>query len=102
MLLACSCIVIVGIMVWSLSHLAFLCVATDGLLALAIVSAASTCGVWGVPLFVRGRTLALRWQLLIGAGLGMGALSLLMLGLGLAGLLTTQTKVIRSSFTGWR
>ncbi len=88
MLLTWSCIVVLAVMVWSLSRLALLYVLTDGLLAVSIVLAGSTFGMWAVPLFFPRRSLGLRWHFLLGAGLGVGLLSLLMLMLGLAGLLS--------------
>ncbi len=60
---------------------------TDGLVALGILFAATTFGMWFVPLFLPGQPPALRWHVIIGAGLGSGLLSLSMLGLGAAGLL---------------
>lgn len=55
------------------------------MLAVGIVLAASLCGMWAVPLFFPRERPELRWQFLIGAALGVGLLSLLVLGLGLAG-----------------
>jgi hypothetical protein len=60
---------------------------TDGLVALGILMAATTFGMWFVPLFSPGQPLALRWHVIFGAGLGTGFLSLGMLGIGAMGLL---------------
>ena len=76
--------VLVIILIQSPRALLFLL--TDGVVAAAVVSAASLAGLWAVALFRLG-DLPLRWHLLLGAGLGIGALALLVLGLGLAGLL---------------
>lgn len=62
---------------------------TDGLLAAAILLAASTFGMWLVPAFLPRQSLGLRWHLLLGAGLGIGFLCLLTLVLGVAGWFTT-------------
>ena len=87
LLLTLSCVIVVGIIVWWLSPLAMMYLLTDGLVALGIMFAATTFGMWFVPLFFPGQPLALRWHLIIGAGLGAGLLSLSMLALGGAGLL---------------
>ena len=76
-------------MVWSLSPLALLYVLTDGLLAAAIIFAASTFGMWLVPAFLPRQSVGLRWHLLLGAGLGVGLLCVLTLVLGVAGWFTT-------------
>ena len=59
---------------------------TDGVIAAAVLAAASLAGLWAVALFRLG-DLPLRWHLLLGAGLGVGVLALLVLVFGLAGLL---------------
>ncbi len=87
MLLTLSCVILVGIIVWWLSPLAMMYLLTDGLVALGIMFAATTFGMWFVPLFFSAQPLALRWHVIIGAGLGSGLLSLSMLALGAAGLL---------------
>jgi len=87
LLLTLSCVVLAGIIVWWLSPLAMIYVLTDGLVALGILFAATTFGMWFVPLFWPGQPLALRWHVIIGAGLGAGLLSLSVLALGVAGLL---------------
>ena len=87
LLLTLSCALMAGIIVWWLSPLAMMYLLTDGLIALGIMFAATTFGMWFVPLFLPGQALALRWHVIIGAGLGAGSLSLGMLALGAAGLL---------------
>jgi hypothetical protein len=44
---------------------------TDGAIAAGILLAASSAGLWLVPLLGCGNS-PLRWQLLLGAGLGIG------------------------------
>ena len=63
-----------------------LAVATDGVIAAAILAAATGPGMWCVAGLGLGRE-PLRWQVLLGAGLGIGGLMLLMLGGSLLGLL---------------
>ncbi len=87
LLLTLSCVILVGIIVWRLSPLAMIYLLTDGLVALGIMFAATTFGMWFVPLFFPAQLPALRWHMIIGAGLGTGLLSLSMLALGAAGLL---------------
>ncbi len=59
---------------------------TDGLMA-ALVLAAATLGGWTILPLLRFGSLPPRWQLLLGAGLGLGLLSILVLSLGVAGVL---------------
>ena len=87
LLLTLSCVILVGVIVSWLSPLAMIYLLTDGLAALGIMFAATTFGMWFVPLLLPGQPLALRWHVIIGAGLGSGLLSLSMLALGAAGLL---------------
>ncbi|MFH0982506.1 MAG: hypothetical protein V2A79_13350 [Planctomycetota bacterium] len=63
---------------------AVLFLASDGVVAAAILAIAALAGLWLPPLFRLGE-LPLRWHLLLGAGLGIGSLALLVLTLGLAG-----------------
>ncbi len=76
------------------SRYALLTVILEGIAAATIVVPAALGGLWLVPLLVRGASLKphaglmpLRWHLLLGAALGLGTLSLLVLLLGLIGLL---------------
>jgi len=75
---------VVLLIILSQSPRAVLFLVTDGVVAAAILSAASLAGLWLVPLFRLG-DLPLRWHLLLGDGLGIGALATLVLALGLAG-----------------
>jgi len=68
------------------SPLAALIVSSDGLLAVAILAAATGLGLWVVRL-LRLHHQPVSWQLLLAAGLGVGCLSLLVLVLGMVGLL---------------
>jgi len=68
------------------SPLAGLVVVGDGLAALAVVASAVGLGLWIVRL-LRLDDQPFSWQILLGAGLGLGFLSLLVLLLGLFGLL---------------
>lgn len=68
------------------SRYALLSVVFDGLAAAIIVVPAMLMGFWLVPLF-RAGSMPLRWHLLLGAALGLGLTSLLVLLLGLVGLL---------------
>ncbi len=94
-----------------LSRYAFLAILFDGLAAVLVVGPAALAGLWLVPLFQAslphgrgsdqsppyGRSsdgLPLRWHLLLGAALGLGATSLLILLLGLAGLLQRPILVV--------
>lgn len=70
-----------------LSADALLVVLTDGPLALFIFVAATGLGIRLVGMLGLGGA-ELRWQLLLATGLGLGALSLLMLGLGAMGLMS--------------
>ncbi len=69
-----------------LSTQALLAVIIDGLSALVIVVPPMLAGLWLVPAF-RIPNLPLRWHLILGAALGLGVTSLLVLCLGLAGFL---------------
>ena len=76
------------------SRYALLTVILEGIAAATIVVPAALGGLWLVPLLVRGAYLKphaglmpLRWHLLLGAALGLGTLSLLVLLLGLMGVL---------------
>ena len=73
-----------GVLVFQESPLAFLAAMTDGVLAAAILAAASLAGLWVVWGTGNG-DLPVRWQIGLGAGAGMGALSLGMLWAGLRG-----------------
>ncbi|UCG17664.1 MAG: hypothetical protein JSV19_06470 [Phycisphaerales bacterium] len=84
--LACVSLAVAGVVAWQ-SIMALLVFLVDGVAALAVLSAAALGGLWVVRALVR-EPLPLRWHLLLGAGLGIGALSLLMLCLGLLGCLS--------------
>ncbi|MBN2562770.1 MAG: hypothetical protein JXQ75_17745 [Phycisphaerae bacterium] len=74
------------ITVGGISPVALLVALRGGSVAAGVVLAATGLGLW----IVRGLKLhgaEVRWQLLLGAGLGLGAISLLVLGLGSAGVL---------------
>ena len=58
----------------------------DGLPAVGLLAAAGLGGLWLVPLCTSD-PLPLRWHVMLGLALGIGLLSLLTLGLGLAGVL---------------
>ena len=68
------------------SPLAAVIVSSDGLIAAAVLAAATGLGLWIVQL-LRLHQQPISWQLLLAAGLGVGCLSLLVLLLGLVGLL---------------
>jgi hypothetical protein len=70
----------------AVSTYALLTVIVELVRALMIVVPPALAGLWLVPLLRLGR-IPLRWHLLLGAALGLGAAALLVLGLGLAGLL---------------
>ena len=70
----------------AISRYALVSLIFDGLPAAAVVSAPIGLGLWLVPLFGLGG-LPLRWHLLLGAALGLGVTSLLVLLLGLLGIL---------------
>jgi hypothetical protein len=86
MLIATLC----GILIFRESALAFLAAATDGVLAAAILAAASLAGLWVVWGTGNG-DLPVRWQIGLGAGFGMGALSLGMLWAGMRGFMGQTT-----------
>lgn len=72
---------------------------TDGLIALAILLAATGSGLW----IVRGLRLhraELRWQLIAATTLGLGCLALLVLGLGLLGILDRRVWVVLLAASG--
>jgi hypothetical protein len=73
-----------GVLVYRESPLAFLATMTDGLLAAAVLAAAALAGLWIVWGSGNG-DLPVRWQIGLGAGAGIGALSLGMLWAGLRG-----------------
>ena len=79
---ACAALAVLIVSLESPRALLFL--ATDGVVAAAILASAALAGLWLVPLFRLG-DLPLRWHLLLGAGLGIGTLALLVLGFGLVG-----------------
>jgi len=68
------------------SPLALVIVSSDGVIAAAVLAAATGLGLWIVRL-LRLHDQPITWQLLLAAGLGVGCLSLLVLLLGLVGLL---------------
>ena len=68
------------------SRYALLTVLLDGMTAAAVLVPAMLGGLWLVPLLRLGK-LPLRWHFLAGAALGIGALSLIILLLGLVGAL---------------
>jgi hypothetical protein len=68
------------------SPVALAVILIDGGVAAGILAAATGLGLWLAALAGLGRA-ELRWQLLAGCGLGIGALTLLVLGLGLLGVL---------------
>ena len=76
-----------------ISRYALLCALFDGLTAAAVLLPAVLGGMWLVPLFRLG-PMPLRWHLLLGAGLGIGCLSLLVLSLGLSGCLQRTVWII--------
>ncbi len=75
------------------SRYALLSVVFDGLAAAVVVVPAMLMGLWLVPLF-RAGSMPLRWHLLLGAALGLGLTSLLVLLLGLAGVLQRPVWII--------
>ena len=82
-----------GIAVGVASPYALLTVILDGLKALVVLAGPVLAGLWLVPGFRLG-SLPLRWHLLIGAALGIGATSLLILLLGLAGALQRPVWIV--------
>jgi hypothetical protein len=88
-LIATTC----GALVWYESPLAFLAALTDGAVAVGIVAAASLAGVWLVWGTGNG-DLPVRWQIGLGAGFGLGVLSLGMLWAGLRGHLDQVTWMV--------
>ncbi len=77
-----AAIVLVGL----LSPEAMFVILRDGPISLGVIVAASGLGLWLVRLLGLHEA-PVRWQLLLSVALGTGALSLLMLGLGMLGLL---------------
>ncbi len=61
-------------------------VLTEGVIAVLILASATGAGLWLLPVLGL-RNAPVRWQIMLGAGLGIGTLMLLMLGAGLLGLL---------------
>jgi hypothetical protein len=84
--LAVVFVVLAFVGVGIVSRYALLTVLLDGLAAAIVVLPPALAGLWLVPLFRTG-PLPLRWHLLLGAVLGLGATALLVLLLGLAGVL---------------
>jgi hypothetical protein len=84
LLIAILIATVCGGLVYRESPLAFLSAMTDGLLAAAVLAAASLAGLWIVWVSGNG-DLPARWQIGLGAGAGIGALSLGMLWAGLHG-----------------
>ena len=82
----------VAVVAWR-SPLAFWSILLDGLPALLVTLPPMLAGLWLVPLFCRG-AMPLRWHLLLGAALGLGATSLLILLLGWAGVLHRPVWVV--------
>lgn len=82
-----------------ISRWALLCALFDGLTAAVVLLPAVLGGLWLVPLFRLG-PMPLRWHLLLGAALGIGCLSLLVLSLGLSGCLQrTVWLILLSAFS---
>ncbi len=75
------------------SLVSLLSVLLDGLAALLVMGPAMLMGLWLVPLF-RFQKLPLRWHFLLGSALGIGAVSTLVLVLGLAGFLNRPLWVV--------
>ena len=68
------------------SRYALLSIFLDGLGAVVVMGPPMLAGLWLVVLFCQ-RSMPLRWHFMLGAALGLGATSLLVLVLGLAGML---------------
>lgn len=79
-------VAVAGVLVVTQSPIAIILLLADGLPAAILIAAMALAGTWVVPLLRLGSP-PLRWQLLIGAGVGIGATSILVLTLGTAGLL---------------
>lgn len=86
MLLAAA--IAAGVVAWQ-SPVALVIWALDGILALLIVGMAAAAGVGCIALFRLG-PLTIEWRVILGAGLGLGFVSLLTLGLGVVGLIGPQ------------
>ena len=84
--LAVVFVVLAFVGVGIVSRYALLNVVVDGLAGAIVVLPPALAGLWLVPLF-RAGPLPLRWHLLLGAVLGLGATGLLVLLLGLGGVL---------------
>jgi hypothetical protein len=84
---------ICGVLIFRESPLAFLTAMTDGVVAAGIVAAAALAGLWLVWGTGNG-DLPVRWQLALGAGFGLGGLSLGMLWAGLRGHLGQVTWIV--------
>jgi len=80
------CVLIGLFLLIQISPWACLSLLLDGLPAVGLLVATGLGGLWLVPLFTSG-ALPIRWHLMVGLALGIGLLSLLTLGLGLAGVL---------------
>ena len=68
------------------SRTAIIILLTDGLPAALLVAVMTLAGTWAAPC-LKLATVPIRWQLLIGAGIGIGVSSALVLVLGVCGLL---------------
>ena len=82
--------------VTAVSPSALVTIILDGLSAAAVLAPAVLGGLWLVPVFHRG-VLPLRWHFLLGAALGVGTLSQMVLALGLAGVLQRRIWVCIAS-----
>jgi len=78
---------VVGLLIALQNPLVLVLLLTDGLLAVVVLLCVTLAGVAAVPLLRLG-PLPARWQVLLGAGLGLGLLSIVLLVLGAAGILS--------------
>lgn len=92
-LIAASIAVLSGVLIFISSPLAFYSAILEGVPALGIVLTASAAGLWLVWAIGNG-DLPIRWQIGLGAGLGLGGVSLAMLLAGLNGHLGQRFCVI--------
>ena len=90
MILAYLTTVVIGVAI--LSPYALFTAVSDGVVALILLGPAALGGLWVVALFRLG-PMSLRWHLLLGAALGIGVESLVVLGLGLGGLLARPLQI---------